>query len=187
MQRPVDEQGGTTSAVEAPPRASRGLSWVIMPVVAFAGLVALFAFALTSGDPSRLPSALIGKPVPSHGVSRARRAARCRASGAWLHQRRPQGRRQRREFLGGMVRRMRGRAGAAVGPESAGGRAHLRRQLQGRRGGGAPLPRPLRQSVQGGRHRQGGTQRDRVGRLRDARDVRHQRARARSRSSTSAP
>ena len=47
------------------PRASRGLSWVIVPVVAFAGLVALFAFALTSGDPSRLPSALIGKPVPA--------------------------------------------------------------------------------------------------------------------------
>src|SRR5436190_6493310 len=65
MQRPIDEQGGTTSAAEAPPRAPRGLSWVIMPVVAFAGLVALFAFALTSGDPSRLPSALIGKPVPS--------------------------------------------------------------------------------------------------------------------------
>ena len=65
MQRPVDEQGGTTSAEEPPPRASRGLSWVILPVVAFAGLVALFAFALTSGDPSRLPSALIGKPVPA--------------------------------------------------------------------------------------------------------------------------
>jgi cytochrome c biogenesis protein CcmG, thiol:disulfide interchange protein DsbE len=62
MQRPVDEQGGTTSAEQ---RAPRGLSWVMVPVVAFAGLVALFAFALTSGDPSRLPSALIGKPVPA--------------------------------------------------------------------------------------------------------------------------
>jgi cytochrome c biogenesis protein CcmG, thiol:disulfide interchange protein DsbE len=65
MQRPVDEQGGTTSPSDSAPRASRGLSWVMVPVVAFAGLVALFAFALTSGDPSRLPSALIGKPVPA--------------------------------------------------------------------------------------------------------------------------
>jgi cytochrome c biogenesis protein CcmG/thiol:disulfide interchange protein DsbE len=31
----------------------------------FAVLAALFAFALKSGDPSRLPSALIGKPVPT--------------------------------------------------------------------------------------------------------------------------
>ena len=86
MQRPVDEQGGTTSAVEAPPRASRGLSWVILPVVAFAGLVALFAFALTSGDPSRLPSALIGKPVPAMEFPRSKgcsmRGIRCRASPA---------------------------------------------------------------------------------------------------------
>ncbi len=64
MQRPVDEQG-PTSPSEAGPRASRGLSWVVVPVVAFAALVLLFAFALTTGDPSRLPSALIGKPVPA--------------------------------------------------------------------------------------------------------------------------
>jgi cytochrome c biogenesis protein CcmG/thiol:disulfide interchange protein DsbE len=63
MQRPVDEQG-TPSPSDAGPRARPGLSWVIAPVVAFAALVALFAFALTSGDPSRLPSALLGKPVP---------------------------------------------------------------------------------------------------------------------------
>ncbi len=63
MQRPVDEQG-IPNPSEAAPRASRGLSWVVVPVVAFAALVALFAFALNSGDPSRLPSALIGKPVP---------------------------------------------------------------------------------------------------------------------------
>ncbi len=36
-----------------------------MPVVVFAALLLLFAFALTSGDPSRLPSALIGKPAPA--------------------------------------------------------------------------------------------------------------------------
>jgi len=63
MQRPVDEQGMPSPSAAAP-RASRGLSWVVVPVTAFAALVALFAIALTSGDPSRLPSALIGKPVP---------------------------------------------------------------------------------------------------------------------------
>jgi len=63
MQRPVDEQGMPSPSAAAP-RASRGLSWVVVPVIAFAALVALFAFALTSSDPSRLPSALIGKPVP---------------------------------------------------------------------------------------------------------------------------
>jgi cytochrome c biogenesis protein CcmG/thiol:disulfide interchange protein DsbE len=37
---------------------------VAMPLLFFAGLAALFWFGLFSGDPSRLPSALIGKPVP---------------------------------------------------------------------------------------------------------------------------
>jgi len=64
MQRPVDEQG-TPNPSDAAPNAARGLSWVVVPVLAFAALMLLFAFALTSGDPSRLPSALIGKPVPA--------------------------------------------------------------------------------------------------------------------------
>jgi cytochrome c biogenesis protein CcmG/thiol:disulfide interchange protein DsbE len=36
----------------------------VWPLALFAALAALFAFALRSGDPARLPSALIGKPVP---------------------------------------------------------------------------------------------------------------------------
>lgn len=36
----------------------------LLPVVIFAAIAALFAFALRSGDPSKLPSALIGKPAP---------------------------------------------------------------------------------------------------------------------------
>ncbi|HZT48463.1 MAG TPA: DsbE family thiol:disulfide interchange protein [Hyphomicrobiaceae bacterium] len=40
---------------------SRALVW---PLAIFAVLAAIFAFALKSGDPSRLPSALIGKPAP---------------------------------------------------------------------------------------------------------------------------
>ncbi|MCC7253336.1 DsbE family thiol:disulfide interchange protein [Hyphomicrobium sp.] len=38
--------------------------WAIAPLLIFAAIAALFAFALTSGDPSKLPSALIGRPVP---------------------------------------------------------------------------------------------------------------------------
>lgn len=63
MQQTVDDSG-TASAPDAAPARKRSRSWVIVPVLAFAGLVALFAFALKTGDPSRLPSALIGKPVP---------------------------------------------------------------------------------------------------------------------------
>ncbi|MGO4684248.1 DsbE family thiol:disulfide interchange protein [Hyphomicrobium sp. 2TAF46] len=35
-----------------------------MPVVVFAVVAGFFAMALRSGDPSRLPSTLVGKPVP---------------------------------------------------------------------------------------------------------------------------
>jgi cytochrome c biogenesis protein CcmG/thiol:disulfide interchange protein DsbE len=38
------------------------LAW---PLVVFLALAALFAFGLRSGDPSKLPSALIGKQVPA--------------------------------------------------------------------------------------------------------------------------
>ncbi|MEW5963184.1 MAG: DsbE family thiol:disulfide interchange protein [Pseudomonadota bacterium] len=43
---------------------ARGLGWLVLPLAIFAGLAGLFALALTSGDPSKLPSALIGKPAP---------------------------------------------------------------------------------------------------------------------------
>jgi cytochrome c biogenesis protein CcmG/thiol:disulfide interchange protein DsbE len=40
-------------------------SWLMaLPLVAFAGLAAVFWFRLGSGDPSRIPSALIGRPAP---------------------------------------------------------------------------------------------------------------------------
>jgi cytochrome c biogenesis protein CcmG, thiol:disulfide interchange protein DsbE len=38
---------------------------VLAPLVIFLGLVALFLIRLYSGDPSRIPSALIGQPAPS--------------------------------------------------------------------------------------------------------------------------
>ena len=44
--------------------APRSRIWGVLPLLVFAGLAALFAVGLTSGDPSKLPSALIGKPAP---------------------------------------------------------------------------------------------------------------------------
>jgi cytochrome c biogenesis protein CcmG/thiol:disulfide interchange protein DsbE len=37
---------------------------VLLPLVFFLALAALFFFRLGSGDPSRIPSALIGHPAP---------------------------------------------------------------------------------------------------------------------------
>lgn len=37
----------------------------LLPVAIFAAIAVMFALALTGGDPSKLPSALIGKPVPA--------------------------------------------------------------------------------------------------------------------------
>jgi cytochrome c biogenesis protein CcmG/thiol:disulfide interchange protein DsbE len=46
------------------PRMTRRSIWLLLPLVLFLGLAALFYIGLLEGDPSRLPSALIGKPVP---------------------------------------------------------------------------------------------------------------------------
>jgi cytochrome c biogenesis protein CcmG/thiol:disulfide interchange protein DsbE len=43
--------------------ARRGLL-MLLPLILFVGLAALFWFRLGSGDPSRIPSALIGRPAP---------------------------------------------------------------------------------------------------------------------------
>lgn len=48
-------------------RASR--RWTVaLPLLVFAALAGLFWYALQTGDPSRLPSALIGKPVPEFSL-----------------------------------------------------------------------------------------------------------------------
>ncbi len=44
--------------------AAHGPVRLIAPLVIFAGIVGLFLLALFAGDPSKLPSALIGKSVP---------------------------------------------------------------------------------------------------------------------------
>lgn len=44
---------------------SRRRLLLLVPVLVFAGLALLFVVGLRSGDPSKLPSALIGKPAPA--------------------------------------------------------------------------------------------------------------------------
>ena len=48
----------------------------LWPLAIFAILAALFGLALRGGDPSRLPSALIGRPVPTVTPPAAVRAPR---------------------------------------------------------------------------------------------------------------
>jgi cytochrome c biogenesis protein CcmG/thiol:disulfide interchange protein DsbE len=44
---------------------SRRHSWLVaLPLIAFVALAGLFWFRLQSGDPARIPSALIGRPAP---------------------------------------------------------------------------------------------------------------------------
>lgn len=49
------------------PRRSRLL--LVLPVIVFAGLALLFLVRLQSGDPSRVPSALIDRPVPAFSLA----------------------------------------------------------------------------------------------------------------------
>lgn len=48
----------------AEPARRRRLGLAVLPVLAFAALAGLFFFRLYAGDPSRIPSALIGRPAP---------------------------------------------------------------------------------------------------------------------------
>jgi cytochrome c biogenesis protein CcmG/thiol:disulfide interchange protein DsbE len=48
------------------PRPTRTRRWpLLIPLAFFAALAGLFALRLGAGDPSKLPSVLIGKPVPA--------------------------------------------------------------------------------------------------------------------------
>ncbi|MGI9416156.1 MAG: DsbE family thiol:disulfide interchange protein [Hyphomicrobiales bacterium] len=57
----MNDQANTTS-VDASRRGSVGLA--VLPLVVFAALATVFYFGLYRGDPSHIPSALIGKPSP---------------------------------------------------------------------------------------------------------------------------
>jgi cytochrome c biogenesis protein CcmG/thiol:disulfide interchange protein DsbE len=53
------------TVVENPPAIRKRRLLVLLPLVAFLGLAALFFFRLGAGDPSRIPSALIGREAPA--------------------------------------------------------------------------------------------------------------------------
>lgn len=55
MQKPARDRG------PAPLEPRR---FLLVPVIVFAALALMFTYALQTGDPSKLPSPLIGKPVP---------------------------------------------------------------------------------------------------------------------------
>jgi len=59
------------SAADATPRKRRRNFLVALPLVGFLALAALFYVGLGAGDPSRLPSALIGRPAPATRTHRA--------------------------------------------------------------------------------------------------------------------
>ena len=52
------------SVAVANARGWQGRMLVLIPLLAFLGLAALFVLQLGAGDPSRIPSALIGHPAP---------------------------------------------------------------------------------------------------------------------------
>jgi cytochrome c biogenesis protein CcmG, thiol:disulfide interchange protein DsbE len=57
----------TTNITDARPNRRR--LFVLLPLVVFLALAALFFFRLGSGDPSRIPSALIGRPAPDTNLA----------------------------------------------------------------------------------------------------------------------
>src|SRR3954470_299918 len=57
-----------STAVPEQKRTPRRL-FVLLPLVLFLALAALFFFRLGSGDPSRIPSALIGRPAPDTNLA----------------------------------------------------------------------------------------------------------------------
>jgi cytochrome c biogenesis protein CcmG/thiol:disulfide interchange protein DsbE len=49
-------------------RAARQRFWLLLPLLGFLALAALFLVRLGAGDPSRIPSALLDKPVPDFSL-----------------------------------------------------------------------------------------------------------------------
>ena len=63
--QPIDGQDVVEPAIAGQSAAKPRIPFLLLaPLIAFLGLAAFFAVSLQKGDPSRLPSALLGKPVP---------------------------------------------------------------------------------------------------------------------------
>ncbi len=66
----TDPEMTETPAQDVRPEArEKKTSWLLVPVIIFAAMAVMFMFALQSGDPSKLPSALLGKPVPEFNLA----------------------------------------------------------------------------------------------------------------------
>jgi len=66
----VDRNSVETRTAERAAGVWRRRMIVLLPLVAFLALAALFMFRLGAGDPSRIPSALIGHVAPQTGFRR---------------------------------------------------------------------------------------------------------------------
>jgi cytochrome c biogenesis protein CcmG, thiol:disulfide interchange protein DsbE len=60
----TEQNGGGKTDGEKAPVPPRRRTVVLLPLLAFLALSALFMYRLGAGDPSRIPSALIGQPAP---------------------------------------------------------------------------------------------------------------------------
>jgi cytochrome c biogenesis protein CcmG/thiol:disulfide interchange protein DsbE len=60
----TEQDDGRKSDGEKTPAPRRRRTVVLLPLLAFLALSALFMYRLGTGDPSRIPSALIGQPAP---------------------------------------------------------------------------------------------------------------------------
>jgi cytochrome c biogenesis protein CcmG, thiol:disulfide interchange protein DsbE len=61
----VEKNSGEPTLTDHDSGAWRRRLIVLVPLVAFLALAALFMLRLSAGDPSRIPSALIGQPAPA--------------------------------------------------------------------------------------------------------------------------
>ena len=144
----------------------------VLPLLVFAGLALLFLVRLFAGDPSRVPSALIGRPVPAFaldpvpglteagapvpGLSDADLKGRVTVVNVWASWCVPC--RQEHPAL----------VELAKNPADPG----RRHQLQGQSRQRSPLPARPRQPLRRHRRRFVGARGHRLGRLRRARDLR---------------
>ena len=60
----VEKVAVESTVTQGTPKVGRRRLLVLIPLVGFLGLTVLFGIRLYSGDPSRVPSALIGHPAP---------------------------------------------------------------------------------------------------------------------------
>src|ERR1700749_1174019 len=62
-------QGGSRMSTAVSEEKPRRRLFVLLALLVFLALAALFFFRLGSGDPSRIPSALIGRPAPETNMA----------------------------------------------------------------------------------------------------------------------